>query len=651
MAARDRFGVYAEPGASPLQRAVRNACDPQNYEPNLALNLEVADLINSKKGNAPREAAFEIVHLINSRNQNVSLLALALLDIAVKNCGYPFHLQIGTKEFLNELVRRFPERPPIRPSRVQHRILESIEEWRQTICQTSRYKDDLGFIRDMHRLLLYKGYMFPEVRREDAAVLNPSDNLRSADEMEEEEREAQSAKLQELIRRGTPADLQEANRLMKVMAGFDNRHKTDYRAKAAEEVVKVQQKAKILEEMLQNQQPGEALPEGDVFEELASALQSAHPKIQKMCEEESDDPEAVHKLLEINDSIHRTIERYKLVKKGDLHAASQIPKGTLGTTTGVSKNANNELSLIDFDPEPEPSSNGNEAGPSQGGNSLENDLLGLSLGEQSPSPGGGISLGSSMNFPSMSASPTPPVPSQPQQQAPTAFKPNYDILSSMNSSRPVSQSPTPVMGVSSQAQSTATPPPAADPFASLVSASPRATSSPFQPPAQSQPAPASSSLLDLVGDTGPSPQPARQAAPVEDDEWDFASALPASNALPSTNKIQVLNSQLRVDFAARRVPNQTRQIHIVAIFSNTTTQSIGDLHFQVAVEKSYTLQLRPQSGRDIAPQQQNGVQQEMLIDGIDVGKGNSVKIRFKVFYKLGGEAREEQGMVPALGIA
>jgi ADP-ribosylation factor-binding protein GGA len=105
---------------------------------------------------------------------NASLL-FQLLDICVKNCGYPFHLQISTKEFLNELVRRFPERPPIRPSRVQDRILEAIEEWRQTICQTSRYKEDLGFIRDMHRLLLYKGYMFPEVRREDAAVLNPTD--------------------------------------------------------------------------------------------------------------------------------------------------------------------------------------------------------------------------------------------------------------------------------------------------------------------------------------------------------------------------------------------------------------------------------------------------------------------------------------------
>ncbi len=84
--------------------------------------------------------------------------------------------------------------------------------------------------------------------------------------MEEEERAAQSAKLQELIRRGGPEDLQEANRLMKVMAGYDTRHKTDYRAKAAEEVAKVQEKAKVLEDMLQRHMPGDKVNEGDVFE-------------------------------------------------------------------------------------------------------------------------------------------------------------------------------------------------------------------------------------------------------------------------------------------------------------------------------------------------------------------------------------------------
>jgi ADP-ribosylation factor-binding protein GGA len=84
--------------------------------------------------------------------------------------------------------------------------------------------------------------------------------------MEEEEREAQAAKLQELIRRGGPQDLQEANKLMKVMAGYDTRNKTDWRAKAAEEVGKVQQKAKILEEMLQSYKPGDTVKDGDVSE-------------------------------------------------------------------------------------------------------------------------------------------------------------------------------------------------------------------------------------------------------------------------------------------------------------------------------------------------------------------------------------------------
>jgi len=127
---------------------------------------------------------------------------------------------------------------------------------------------------------------------------------------------------------------------------------------------------------------------------------SAHPKIQKMCEEESEDHEAVAKLLEINDSIHRTIERYKLIKKGDVTAASKIPKGTLGTSgAGVSKGPNNELSLIDFGgPEDEPiaPTTASGAAPKPTGNALTDDLLGLSL--DGSGVGGGISLGGPSSF-------------------------------------------------------------------------------------------------------------------------------------------------------------------------------------------------------------------------------------------------------------
>ena len=108
------------------------------------------------------------VRLINHRNPHIAMLALALLDTIVQACGYPLHLQISTKEFLNELVRRFPERPPPFPGPVMTRILELIHSWKETICTDSRWKEDLGNIRDMHRLLTFKGYRFREISRTNA---------------------------------------------------------------------------------------------------------------------------------------------------------------------------------------------------------------------------------------------------------------------------------------------------------------------------------------------------------------------------------------------------------------------------------------------------------------------------------------------------
>ena len=118
-----------------------------------------------------------------------------------------------------------------------------------------------------------------------------------------------------------------------------------------------------------------------------------------MCEEESDDQEAVAKLFEINDSINRTIERYKLIKKGDIEGAQRIPQGTLGTSTGVAKNSKNELSLIDLGADAEPGSAGLQAPTTSQPQSVENDLLGLSLDDSSQSFGqsGGIALGFGAN--------------------------------------------------------------------------------------------------------------------------------------------------------------------------------------------------------------------------------------------------------------
>ncbi|KAE8267222.1 hypothetical protein A4X09_0g5124 [Tilletia walkeri] len=417
---------------TPVQTYVDRCCDPSFHEPNFAIELEFADFVNSKKANTPREAAMETVRRINSRNPNIAMLALHLLDILVKNCGYPFHLQVSTKEFLNELVKRFPERPPPFPSPTMRRILELIHEWKVTICATSKHKDDLVHIRDMHRLLTYKGYRFPNVDSRVKSVLNPENDIKSAEELEEEDRAAQGAKLQELIRRGTPRDLEQAQELMKIMSGAEPENKPDYWAQAQTDLDKVQSRAILLNDMLNNVNEGEKFVQGDAYEQISTQLRSVQPRIQKWVSE-AEEAESTHldRLLLINDLINKVCERHESFKKGDFSATAEIDPSIDPTKGGANAVPTAKLSdLISFDDEsttttstsvaagksPATSSSSEPAPSTAIGGSILDDLASLTFNDSSSNNaplsaasssgflqgGGGVALPLSRN-----ATPTP----------------------------------------------------------------------------------------------------------------------------------------------------------------------------------------------------------------------------------------------------
>ncbi|PVG03878.1 VHS-domain-containing protein [Serendipita vermifera] len=311
---------------SPVEALVQRACDPSLSEPPYQVHVELSELIANKKANTPREAIMAAVRLVNHRNPHVSILALALIDSLVQSGGYPIHLQVATKEFLNELVRRFPERPPPFPGPVMQRILELIHSWKEGICAQSRWKDDLGNIRDMHRLLSFKGYRFRDLpRTSNSNNITNVESLKSPEELENEDREAQSAKLQELLRRGTPKDLAAAQELMKVLAGADPEQKPDYKAQTLKELNKVEAKVILLNEMLDNVdvERGEKFAPGDVYEQVAESISAATPKIQGwISDAEAHEPESLATFLQINDQINNVIARYEAFKKGDYTAAS-----------------------------------------------------------------------------------------------------------------------------------------------------------------------------------------------------------------------------------------------------------------------------------------------------------------------------------------
>lgn len=419
------------------------ACRPTMNEPNLLLNLEVCDYVNARQGTAPRETAIAIAKLVNQRDPQTAELALHLLDNLVKNCGYPFHLQISRKEFLNELVKRFPERPTLRYTHIQRMILAQIEEWYQTICKTSKYREDFAYIRDMHRLLSKKGYIFPEVKTEDAAVLNPSDNLKLLEDIQKEEAVVHSAKLQELIRRGKPQDLQEANRLMKIMAGFKDDNVAENKKQVSEDVARLKRKTEIFAEMLNTAESTNTpiTDDSDTIIELYSSIKSASPIVTKIIEQENNDEDYVRELLQLNDVINQLTQKFQLMKTGKVSEASNIK---------VASSGQKELNLIDFDDEP--ISSDTTGKDEQGYQDLLADLSNLAFTDSSAGPansakvnpldffgaGGSISLG---NMPSGNNTLQQPVPvTTAQTSAPQSSA--FDLLGELGSPSPQLQSNT-----------------------------------------------------------------------------------------------------------------------------------------------------------------------------------------------------------------
>jgi hypothetical protein len=58
-----------------------------------------------------------------------------------------------------------------------------------------------------------------------------------------------------------------------------------------------------------------------------------------------------------------------------------------------------------------------------------------------------------------------------------------------------------------------------------------------------------------------------------------------------------------------------------------------------------------QTGTNLQPLQRGGISQVIFLNGVAYGQGSNVKMRWRLSYKLGGELRQEQGEIPALGVA
>lgn len=202
-----------------------------------------------------------------------------------------------------------------------------------------------------------------------------------------------------------------------------------------------------------------------------------------------------------------------------------------------------------------------------------------------------------------------------------------------------------------------------DPFAAL-SSTPR-QGSPYQFHQSVKPPPAGPAVVDLLGGDGSHASvsntgPSQESLANDDDEWNFASSVPDTN-----KEITVTNTNINVLFSVARETDTS--LLIQSRISNNTPLPISGLTLQVAaskVSKPYTavviesnkkqgaqLQLEPQSGVTLAPNQRSGITQNIRINNVQRGSGTSVKMRWKASYSLGSQQKNEMGEIPSLGVS
>lgn len=273
-------------------------------------------------------------------------------------------------------------------------------------------------------------------------------------------------------------------------------------------------------------------------------------------------------MLELNDHINVALERYSLIKKGDISAARKVPRVVDASSPAPAPqpsaaSGKKEVSLIDLDFDAGGGASQPAASNSAGG--LEDDLLGLSFQDNSRAAfgqGGSISLGFGANN-NISGPPLLSSTIQANNAATTQVRatpspgPNYNVTISPTA-------PSTFSGMSSTST----------PFSQVSS------------PPQNRPTPQFAPVPRPQQISQPTPQPTPQTQSQvsnDDDEWNFVAALPGSQAVTVPSEFILHSSTIQVTLSPRREPSGG--IVAVAKFSNNTAQLIHDLTFSAAVQK------------------------------------------------------------------
>lgn len=141
--------------SSPFDPDVEKVTDEKNTAEDWGLILEICDKVTRGKPGSAKDCLRSIVKRVNHRVPHVSMQALTLLNACVKNCGHVFHLEVSSRDFVQEAKTLIHNRVNLK---VYEKLKEMIRDWAHI-----EFKDDpsLSLIPSLYHELKREGHVFP----------------------------------------------------------------------------------------------------------------------------------------------------------------------------------------------------------------------------------------------------------------------------------------------------------------------------------------------------------------------------------------------------------------------------------------------------------------------------------------------------------
>lgn len=146
--------------SSVFDKLLDKATSLSNLEPDWASILQICDSIRQNDVQ-PKYALGAIKKKLYVTNPNVVLMTLRVLESCVKNCGSVFHIEVATKQFMEDIHDVLRQTTDVN---VRDAILRLV----QALAHAFRNEPSYRAVSDKVKVMKIEGYQFPEFKESDA---------------------------------------------------------------------------------------------------------------------------------------------------------------------------------------------------------------------------------------------------------------------------------------------------------------------------------------------------------------------------------------------------------------------------------------------------------------------------------------------------